>query len=131
MFQSRIAHFILILGLVYLSGCKDTEFEIVNEGSSEGGATLVATVSGKVTDTQGDPISGVSVVTLPFGRDVVLDDIGRKLITDITTDELGEYEILASTSRNVHRCSRRVGRIQSMGDRWSLCRLDCNRRDSR
>jgi hypothetical protein len=94
MFKARITHFIFIFILAYLSGCKDTEFEIINEGSSEGGATLVATVSGKVTDAQGEPVSGVSVVTLPFGRDVELDDIGRKLITDIITNAQGEYEIL-------------------------------------
>lgn len=94
MLYSRITYSILILVLVCLSGCKDTEFEIINEGSSEGGATLVATVSGKVTDTQGVPVLGVAVVTQPFGRNVILDDIGRKLITDITTNEFGEYEIV-------------------------------------
>ncbi|MEW6992390.1 carboxypeptidase-like regulatory domain-containing protein [Colwelliaceae bacterium 6441] len=94
MFHSRIINATLILVLVCLSGCKDTEFEIINEGSSEGGATLVATVSGKVTDIQGEPVVGVAVVTQPFGREVILDDIGRKLITDITTNEFGEYEIV-------------------------------------
>lgn len=93
MFRALNGYFVFAFALLFLSACKDTSFEITNEGSSEGGSTQTATVSGKVTNSQGEPVEGVSIVTQPFGRDVTLDEIGRKLITDISTNELGEYEI--------------------------------------
>jgi len=94
MYRRFYINLILALGLFYITGCKDSEFEITNEGSSAGGSTQTATVSGVVTNEQGEPVEGVAIVTQPFGRDVMLDDIGRKLITDITTNAEGEYEIV-------------------------------------
>jgi len=94
MFRKFLVSFVSALALLYIAACKDTTFEITNEGSSAGGSTQVATVSGKVTNEQGEPIAGVTIVTQPFGRDVELDDIGRKSIVDISTNELGEYEIV-------------------------------------
>jgi len=82
--------FIIIFSMV---SCKDTEFNIINEGSTDGGSTQEASVSGKVTDIFGSPIAGVTVVTLPFARQVVKDDIGRKSIENIFTDENGNYQI--------------------------------------
>lgn len=79
--------------LLYLMGCRDTSFEITNEGSSDSGATQIADIAGKVTDTSGNPVVGVQVVTLPFNRDITVDDIGRKLVADTLTDSQGNYHI--------------------------------------
>ncbi|MCW8879219.1 MAG: carboxypeptidase-like regulatory domain-containing protein [Kangiellaceae bacterium] len=79
--------------LVFILSCKDTSFEITNEGSSDSGSTLEASVVGKITDQTGQPVEGVTVVTLPFNQDVVVDDIGRKSIVDVVTDANGEYQI--------------------------------------
>lgn len=94
MLITRTITIILMLGLVSFLGCKETDYEIINEGSEAGGSTQVATVSGTVTDEMGLPLAGVEIVTQPFGRGVSLDNIGRKSITDIRTNEQGEYQIV-------------------------------------
>lgn len=81
------------VALLTITSCKDTEFEITNEGSSAGGSTQMASVTGIVTDQNGVAIAGVAVVTLPFSRDVQQDSIGRKIITNVETNSSGEYEI--------------------------------------
>ena len=79
--------------LFYMIGCKDTTFEITNEGSSNSGATQIADITGKVTDELGNPVQGVQVVTLPFNRDIVVDANGRKIITHTITNAEGNYLI--------------------------------------
>ena len=83
----------LAICLIYLVGCRDTNFEITNEGSSDSGSTQMATIVGKVTDQQGNPIEGASVVTLPFGREIVVDSNSRKVIQQSITDAQGDYQI--------------------------------------
>lgn len=84
----------ILLLVTYLISCRDTQFTITNEGSSVSGSTQSATVAGKVTDVLGNPIEGVEIVTLPFGRDVTRDDIGRKSFEHILTDSEGNYKIV-------------------------------------
>ncbi|TQV77503.1 carboxypeptidase regulatory-like domain-containing protein [Aliikangiella marina] len=79
--------------LIFSIGCKDTTFEITNEGSSNSGATQIADITGKVTDDMGNPLAGVQIVTLPFNREIVVNDIGRKIISDTVTDSQGDYLI--------------------------------------
>lgn len=79
--------------LVFILACKDTSFEITNEGSSDSGSTLEASVVGRITDQAGLPIEGVAVVTIPFNREVTVDEIGRKSILDVVTDSNGEYQL--------------------------------------
>jgi carboxypeptidase family protein len=81
------------LSAISLFSCRDTQFEIINEGSDSGGITQSATVAGTVTDVLGQPISGVTIVTLPYGRAVDLDDIGRKAVENIVSDTQGNYQI--------------------------------------
>nr|WP_256489502.1 carboxypeptidase-like regulatory domain-containing protein [Pleionea sp. CnH1-48] len=76
-----------------LGSCRDTQFEITNEGSSSSGSTQFADVVGTVTDSQGNPIAGVAVVTIPFNREVTLDSNGRKVIQQAVTDANGRYQI--------------------------------------
>ncbi len=93
MIRKIISALMLSLILLLVGSCKDTEFEITNEGSSAGGSTQIANVTGVVTDQNGAPLAGVAVVTLPFSRQVQQDEIGRKIISNVETNASGQYEI--------------------------------------
>ncbi len=82
-----------LLAVFTLAACKDTEFNITNEGSSSSGSTQVATVSGQIVDSQGLPVSNVTIATLPFGRSITTDAIGRKTYISVTSDAQGFYQI--------------------------------------
>ncbi len=83
---------IVSIGLVLvLTSCRDTELNITNEGSSDSGVTQEADIAGLVTDDMGNPLAGVSVVTLPYARDFELNEIGRKRADLVFTDEQGQY----------------------------------------
>lgn len=79
--------------VLLLSSCKETQLNITNVGDEGAGATQIASVSGQVVDNQGNPVAGVVVASLPFGREFELDAIGRKKHTAIVTDDQGHYQI--------------------------------------
>lgn len=92
--SNLVTSLILSFCLLYLSGCRDTEFQITNEGSSASGSTQFANVVGTVTDSEGNPIAGVAVVSIPFGREVSVDSNNRKIIQQSATDSNGQYQIM-------------------------------------
>lgn len=84
---------LLVLTLLLLTACKNSTLEVVNEGSESSASIQSAAVVGTVRDNDGVPVAGVHVVSVPFGRDVDLDDIGRKQFDDVITDTEGNYRI--------------------------------------
>lgn len=91
--QYHLLTLLLTIGLLNLIACKDTKFEITNQEAIQDNTQQSATVTGKITNQQGEPLSGVTVVTQPFGRSVTFDSNNRKIVSSIMTDINGEYSI--------------------------------------
>ena len=82
----------MILSTAFVfQGCRDTETEIINEGSGGGTAEQTATVKGTVKASDGTLLEGVTVVSVPYGRDSNSRSDKRKAIEQIETDANGEF----------------------------------------